>query len=258
MIKYGSTLIHRGRDRFGDIEVVENRLERTLHFGTSAKQSSMDLRDPMRLALSYTRAMAATLLFHPEPRRALVIGLGGASLPKFLLHHYPACRVDAVEVREQVYHVARAYFALPDDPRLSVTIEDGAAFLADQVETHYDLLLVDAFLAGGVADSVCGQTFLEDCRRVMTDDGVMAFNLWSDDRVSLADQFDAVADTFGGPALRLPVEGKDNIIGLIGPGGLHRNRLRRLDDAAKALEARLDIEYPALLRRLRRSNRSLF
>ena len=42
-----------------------------------AIQSAMRLEDPFALELDYTRCMMAFLLFHPEPRRALMIGLGG-------------------------------------------------------------------------------------------------------------------------------------------------------------------------------------
>ena len=35
---------------------------------------------PFALELDYTRCMMAFLLFHPAPRRALMIGLGGGSL----------------------------------------------------------------------------------------------------------------------------------------------------------------------------------
>ncbi|HEX9431740.1 MAG TPA: transferase spermidine synthase, partial [Burkholderiales bacterium] len=56
---------------------------RTLHVGGEAIQSAMRIDDPFALALDYTRCMMAFLLLHPEPREALMIGLGGASLPKF-------------------------------------------------------------------------------------------------------------------------------------------------------------------------------
>src|SRR2546425_2346841 len=65
------------------IAVSDARGVRTLHVGGEAIQSSMRLDDPFALALDYTRCMMAFLLFHPQPREVLMIGLGGGSLPKF-------------------------------------------------------------------------------------------------------------------------------------------------------------------------------
>ena len=62
----------RGRP---SIAVSEARGVRTLHVGGEAIQSSMRLEDPFALALDYTRCMMAFLLFHPEPRQALMIGI---------------------------------------------------------------------------------------------------------------------------------------------------------------------------------------
>ena len=76
------------RDAKPSIAVSESRGVRTLHVGGEAIQSSMRLEDPYALALDYTRCMMAFLLFHPEPREALMIGLGGGSLAKFFHKHF--------------------------------------------------------------------------------------------------------------------------------------------------------------------------
>ncbi|HEY0720688.1 MAG TPA: spermidine synthase, partial [Gammaproteobacteria bacterium] len=88
MQKYDGLLVHRTQDEWGPIEVVDDMLHRSLHFGTEPKQSSMLLSDPLALVLSYTRAMTTALLFVPQVRRVLLIGLGGGSLAKFFLHHF--------------------------------------------------------------------------------------------------------------------------------------------------------------------------
>src|SRR5512138_3544669 len=91
MQRYDGHLVHRTQDELGPIEVVEDTLYRSLHFGTEPKQSSMLLGDPLALVLSYTRSMTTALLFVPQVRRVLLIGLGGGSLAKFILHHIPGC-----------------------------------------------------------------------------------------------------------------------------------------------------------------------
>ena len=55
---------------------------RTLHFDDRFIQSAMRISAPNELLLSYTRAMMGFLLFKPQPRHILMIGLGGGSLAK--------------------------------------------------------------------------------------------------------------------------------------------------------------------------------
>src|SRR5258707_1516289 len=115
---------------------------RTLHVGGEAIQSTMRISDPWSLALDYTRCMMAFLLFHPEPREALMIGLGGGSLAKFFFRHFRKTRMRVVELDPRVVAAARAHFGLPpDDAGLSVEIGDGAEALSAEC---CDLLMVDA------------------------------------------------------------------------------------------------------------------
>ena len=79
------------------VAVSDARGVRTLHVGGEAIQSAMRLNDPFALALDYTRCMMAFLLFHPEPREVLMIGLGGGSLAKFFYKKLRSTRVKVVE-----------------------------------------------------------------------------------------------------------------------------------------------------------------
>ena len=62
---------------------------RTLHIGSDTVQSSMRIARPYDLEVAYTRSMMAFLLFNPEPREVLMVGLGGGSLAKFFYHRIP-------------------------------------------------------------------------------------------------------------------------------------------------------------------------
>ena len=68
----------------------------------------MLLAEPDKLYLNYVRAMTSWMLFKPTlDDEALIIGLGGGSLTKHLLHHFPDCRLKAIEYRESVVKIAR-------------------------------------------------------------------------------------------------------------------------------------------------------
>ena len=256
--KYGGTLIYKTRDEWGEIEVVEDAFHRSLHFGTEPKQSSMRLDDPDALVISYTRAMMSALLFQEQPRSALLLGLGGGSLAKFLLHHFPACRVDVVELREAVCEVAREQFQLRPDPRLNIHIGDAGEFMreADPMRYgNYDLILIDAYDHKGMCASVDGLAFFDACRQRLAHGGVLSTNLWLDFENGVGRSLEAIKTSFDGNLLRLPVPGKGNIIGLAFDQPVTRRQLKQLTPRALELGRRYNLELPALLHELRKHNR---
>lgn len=254
MHKYQGLLIYKTRDEFGDIEVVDDAVCRSLHFGSEPRQSSMLLRDPLDLALTYTRALAASLLFNPAPRRILLIGLGGGSLAKFLLHHLPDSQIDVVEMRQRVVDVAHSHFKLPEDPRLNIHIGDGGAFIRNSAEESYDLLLIDAFLGEGIARSVCGISFFDACRQRMSSNGVLGMNLWNGDFINAREMREDIGQSFDGNVLHLPVEGKANTVAFAANGPSLKKRLRGLRATADEIERTTGIEYVSMLKQLIRQN----
>lgn len=116
------------------IQISERRGVRYLHFGSELVQGAMRIARPWSLELQYTRELMLPLLLHRQrdwPRNALLVGLGSASITKFLYRHRPRARITVVEILPEVVAAARAYFKLPDDlSRLRIEIGDGHDYLA--------------------------------------------------------------------------------------------------------------------------------
>ena len=156
------------------IAVSDARGVRTLHVGGEAIQSAMRLGEPYALALDYTRCMMAFLLFHPEPREALMIGLGGGSLAKFFFRHLRKTVVRVVELDARIVAAAREHFELPpDDARLSVEIGDGAEALAPEC---CDLLVVDAFQDELHVPRLASAEFYDGAFLALTEPGALVVN----------------------------------------------------------------------------------
>lgn len=241
----------------GVIEITQERDQRSLYLGTGAKQSSMDLSQPHRLTLSYTRAMMGCLLFHPAPRQVLLIGLGGGSLARFFLHHFRDCSIDAVELRADVVKLAHAYFALPAQSNLEIFTTEASRFLNQGLGRfeHYDLILVDAFNHDGVAHSVKTFEFIQSCRERLSPRGIFTINLWDHPAEEIRHTGALIQQLFENNTLLLPVIDKGNLI-------IHAARDKRTLQlsascklTARRLETELEIDLSGLLRQLKRANR---
>ena len=259
MRKYQGQVVHRQRSPDGVIEVVENQLTRSLHFGDPTRQSAMDLYRPTVLVLEYTQTMMACLLFNPRPRRALILGLGGGSLAKFLLHHFPECHIDAVEPARCVLAIARSHFELPTSRNLTVHITDALSFATakSRAQTNYDLLLVDVYNATGIVPCVTQAGFLAAAREMLCTDGVLCMNLSRPQRDLYRQGLRNLRKCFPERVYRLPVIAKGNEIALALQPGVEPGSLRELRARAEALQESLGLEFRDFLERMRRHNPSL-
>lgn len=258
---YGDGLVvHQAQSDDGVIEVVDNGDSRSMHFGTFPRQSSMRLSDPTALELSYTQAMMASLLLNPDPKRVLVVGLGGGSLVKFLLHHFPDCQVDVIEYRSDVVEVAQSFFGVPtDNPNLSIHLGDGYLHVSRcfyETDLSYDLLLVDAYDHDGMAASVGVQAFFDACAGILTNNGVMSINLWGSERAMFNQNMQRINQSFENRTMILPVENKGNVIALATHFEVKHAELKQMRAHVEALESRYRINLPRSLQTLIRQNRN--
>jgi len=226
---------------------------RTLHIGGIAVQSAMKLGEPDALQLDYTRCMMAFLLFHPEPREALLPCLGGGSIAKFLHRHFRALRTRVVEVDARVVAVARSQFALPpDDARLRVEVGDGAKALTAGC---CDLLVADAFDDEAPAPQLAGEDFYAAARDALAERGVLVANLISDDP-ALDARLRAMERAFGGAVVCLPALSDPNLLVFGLKGMAPRMPWAALRVRARELQARYGLPFPKYASALRRMNES--
>lgn len=223
---------------------------RYMHVGGSAIQSAMHIKAPDELALAYTRAMMGCLLFQPQPRDFLMIGLGGGSLAKFAYRQFPRARIVAVEIDLRVVDAAHRMFRLPlGRRRLKVVVADGAEFVAHHPASA-DVILLDAFVNHRQAPSIRTVEFYRAARHALKPDGVLAINFMSDDP-GLRAYLRRLAQAFEGRLACLRAIGEDNLIvfafrddpGVITPASLTGRAL--------ALQRRHGIEFCRFAERLR-------
>ena len=114
---------------------------------------------------------------HPDPRRALVVGLGAGTTPGAIAM-FPGVDVDVVELSATVVKGAR-YFRMANrdvlsKPNVHLRVDDGRNFLLLSPPKQYDIITADVILprhAG--AANVYSVQYFELVKRALKDDGIV-------------------------------------------------------------------------------------
>lgn len=168
--------VREARDtRYHRMLVLDGDGTRYLRFDNTF-QSAMRLRDPYATVFAYTDYLQLGLAYAPTTRNVLFIGLGGASAVKRVWRDFPALDLRAVELDPEVVRVARRWFALPQSPRLQVTVQDGRRFLQANDE-RFDLIVIDAYFADSIPFHLATAQFFELVRQRLTPGGVVVSNV---------------------------------------------------------------------------------
>jgi spermidine synthase len=177
-------LIHTERSLYRQVLVYDDGSQRCLCFTrlcAIGRQSCMDLKQPDTLVFDYTRMMLGALLLAPSPRRVLVIGLGGGTLPHALEKLLPEASIDVVEIDPAVQRVAERYFAFRAGARVHVYEEDGRAYVRRMLrtDTRYALIMLDAYDHQYIPEHMLTQEFLTEVRSLLEPGGIVAANTFS-------------------------------------------------------------------------------
>jgi len=159
---------------FHMLRITDNDGVRLLRFERN-RQSSMYIDDPFETDFEYPGYLHLPMAIRPDASRTLIMGLGGGTVVKRMWRDYPEMHIDTVEIDKGVVDVAREYFALPEDERVEIYVDDGRNFLATSNET-YDVVIVDAFDDDRMPRDLTTEEFLRSVRDHLEDDGVIAYN----------------------------------------------------------------------------------
>jgi spermidine synthase len=230
--------------------ILDDGRVRRLYFTLSYVQSAMRLKDPHTLDLAYTRKMMAFLLFHPNPQRILLIGLGGGSLAKFCHRHLPRARVTAVEIDPTVIAM-RGQFGVAPDERLAIVQADAADYLPT-AQADTDVLLLDGFDRHGIAPSLGNPAFFDAARRRLRPHGLLVANLAGAEDV-WRPHLGMLRDAFDERIVLVRVGGGDNHIAFAFADPSFPPPWPLLEKTAQGLQRRHGLDYPDFLRKLKRA-----
>jgi spermidine synthase len=165
----------------------DNEGLRTLWFlGDESPQSAVKVGDPDHIQFKYAQAITVALALFEEPKRVLVVGLGGGTLPSLFRKHYPRMEIDTVDIDPDVVDVAKKFFGFREDATMHAYVEDGRQFI-EKCRTPYDIIFLDAYGSEDVPYHMVTKEFLQAVRKATTPKGVVASNIFSADDNPLHD-----------------------------------------------------------------------
>lgn len=183
-------LVHSERSLYREVLVYEDRDERCMCFTRMCRigrQSCLNLKRPREFALNYTHMVMGGLLFTTTtaPKRVLVVGLGGGTIPTALREVLPQAEIDAVEIDPAVTKVARNYFGFKDDDKLKVYEVDGRVYVKRAIREgrKYDAILLDAFDHEYIPEHLLTREFLNEVKSLLAPGGVLVGNTFSSSRL---------------------------------------------------------------------------
>jgi spermidine synthase len=130
--------------------------------------------------MDYSRFYYLARQFKPDLEEALMIGGAGYSFPREFLRTYPDAAIEVVEIDPQMTEIARRFFRLKDDPRMTVIHQDGRVFLNRASSGKYDVIFMDAFASlFSVPYQLTTLEAVTQMKRALKNKGVIIFNLGS-------------------------------------------------------------------------------
>lgn len=146
--------------------------------------SYSDPNDPTFLEYGYMRIFRDVVGWAAERRpvfRALFIGGGGYTLPRYIEEVHPDAEVDVVEIDPAVTRVAQRFFGVPRNTSIR-TINADARWFAMRASGPYDLIIIDAFNDLSVPYHLTTREMSARLRHLLAPGGALVANLIDDYR----------------------------------------------------------------------------
>jgi len=129
------------------------------------------------LSSPYTRAYHLFDSFAPDAKNILMLWGAAYSFPKNFLETYPDKNIDVVEIDPVMTSIAKKYFYLTDDPRLTSIHQDARVYLNNS-EKKYDAILWDAFWSYfSIPFQLTTLETVEHKYDMLTENGVVILNI---------------------------------------------------------------------------------
>jgi len=156
---------------YGQIKVWEWKNSRMILYD-GVNQSAIETKTYLPGNV-YIYSFEMMMLFRPEAKDALVIGLAGGNIPRRLWDY--GIKSDVVDIEPKMEAIAKKYFGFLDDFG-NVYIRDGRNFIKNTGK-KYDFVIVDAYSGESAAFHLLTLESFGEIRKILKPGGILAINL---------------------------------------------------------------------------------
>ncbi len=170
-------LAFEGESIYNYLQVKEDEKQVLLSTNVLFGVQSVLEKEEQLTGMYYDYAMAAPLMAgiqEKEDLDVLILGMGTGTYATQCERYFDHINVEGVEIDEKITDLAKEYFELSDD--VKVTTYDGRAYL-NAVDQKYDVIMVDAYQDITIPFQMSSVEFFSDVRDHLTEDGVMVVNM---------------------------------------------------------------------------------
>jgi len=143
--------------------------------------SYTDLKDPLYLEYEYIRMYEEIVRWQSIKRKsfkALFLGGGGYTFPRFIEVKYPKAEIDVVEIDPEITRVVQNYLGISKESRIHSFNEDGRWFVMNCREKGgYDFIFGDAFNDLSIPYHLTTKEFAMQLKRLLKPDGLLLANV---------------------------------------------------------------------------------
>ncbi len=143
--------------------------------------SYTDLKDPLYIEYEYIRMYEEMVRWQAKKRKslkALFLGGGGYTFPRFIEAKYPEAEIHVVEIDPEITRVAKKYLGVTENTRIRSFNEDGRWFVMNCEEKGtYDFIFGDAFNDLSIPYHLTTKEFAMQLKNLLKPDGLLLANV---------------------------------------------------------------------------------
>ncbi|HMK50886.1 MAG TPA: fused MFS/spermidine synthase, partial [Thermodesulfobacteriota bacterium] len=143
--------------------------------------SYTDLEDPLYIEYEYIRIYEEMVRWQArgqQPFKALFLGGGGYTFPRFIEAKYPKAEIHVVEIDPEITRVVKKYLGISENSRIRSFNEDGRWFVMNCEEKgSYDFIFGDAFNDLSIPYHLTTKEFAMQLKSLLKPDGKLMANV---------------------------------------------------------------------------------
>jgi spermidine synthase len=177
--------IDKERSIYRNVVITEEDSIRCMRFETRRKkvtnQACIDLENKQRMVFEYSHGLLAGYAITPNPKRILIIGLGGGVLSNVMHELSPNAEIINVDIDPVVVKLAKKYFDYKDGNNIKTVIKDGRVFVKRALlkKEKFDWIVLDAFNGDYIPEHLMTKEFLTETKKLLNDGGILTANTFS-------------------------------------------------------------------------------